>query len=92
MKRFSKDDPGYVAWLAAHPDGYVLNTYAHVTSAYMILHCASCRTVNRPAAPGRSWTYAYAKACSNDRAEIEGWVLHETGKTEIGRASCRERV
>lgn len=80
MRRFSKDDAGYVEWLAKHPDGYVLNTYAHVTSAYLILHRASCRTVNRPLASGRSWTQAYGKACSDDRAEIETWASRETGK------------
>lgn len=80
MRRFSRDDVGYIDWLAAHPDGYVLNTYAHVTSSYLILHRASCRTVNRPLAPGRSWTFAYGKACSDNRAEIEAWALRETGK------------
>jgi len=25
MRRFVSDDAGYVAWLADHPDGYVLN-------------------------------------------------------------------
>ena len=80
MRRFWKDDPGYIAWLARHSDGYVLNTYAHVTSEYLILHRASCRTVNRPLAAGRSWTYAYGKTCSDDRADIEAWALRETGK------------
>jgi hypothetical protein len=26
MRRFIKDDAGYVAWVAAHPAGYVLKT------------------------------------------------------------------
>src|SRR5262245_26507928 len=80
MRRFLKDDRGYVEWLAAHPSGFVLNTYAHVTSDYLILHRASCRTVNRPLATNRSWTYAYGKTCSDDRAEIEAWAFREVGK------------
>ena len=80
MRRFVKDDPGYIAWLAEHPEGFVLNTYAHVTSAYLILHWASCRTINRQLAPGSLWTDPYAKTCSDDREEIETWALRQTGK------------
>jgi hypothetical protein len=89
MQRFWKDDPGYIAWLTAHPAGYVLNTYAHITSSYLILHRASCRTVNRPLAANRSWTYAYGKACSDDRSEIEAWAMRETGKPVSPCGHCR---
>jgi hypothetical protein len=91
VRQFSKDDDGYIGWLAGHPDGFVLNTYAHVSSAYLILHRASCRTVNRPLAPDRSWTFAYGKACSDERAEIEAWALRETGKAVSPCAHCLPR-
>jgi hypothetical protein len=80
MRRFVKDDQGYVDWLASHPGGYVLNTYAHVTSDYLILHRAACRTVNRPLDGDRSWTIAYGKSCSDDRQELEAWAIREVGK------------
>jgi hypothetical protein len=86
--RFSNDDEGYVAWLERHPGGYVLNTYPHVTSAYLILHRASCRTVNRPLGPGRSWTYAYDKSCSDDRTELEAWAVRGTGKPAAPCGHC----
>ncbi len=79
MRRFVKDDPGYLAWLAAHPDGFVLNTWAHVSSRYLVLHRAACRTINRPLAALSRWTEPYAKACSDDREELEGWALREAG-------------
>jgi Family of unknown function (DUF6308) len=88
MHRFAKDDVGYIAWLAAHHNGFVLNTYAHVTSAYLILHRAACRTINRALAPGRSWTYQYGKTCSDDRQEIETWAMHETGKSVKACSLC----
>ena len=78
--RFERDDLGYVAWLAAHPNGWVLNTYMHVSSDYLLLHRARCRTVNRPLVAGRTWTYAYGKACSEDRTEVEAWALREGGR------------
>jgi hypothetical protein len=88
MRRFVNDDAGYIAWLAAHPDGFVLNTYAHVTSAYLIMHRTACRTINRPLAHGKSWTYPYGKTCSDDRQEIETWALRETGKPVKPCAHC----
>ena len=62
VQTFVRDDAGYVAWLAAHSGGWVLNTFPHVTSQYLVLHRASCRTVNRPLETGRTWTFAYGKS------------------------------
>ena len=31
---FLNDDAGYVAWLAAHDEGFVLNTYAHIAAGF----------------------------------------------------------
>ena len=88
MQRFVNDDAGYLSWLAAHPRGWVLNTYPHVTSAYLILHRAACRTVNRPLGPGRRWTELYGKSCGDDRRELETWALRETGKPVKPCAIC----
>jgi len=60
IRRFVDDDPGYVAWLAAHPLGFVLNTFPHVTASYLVLHRAKCRTVNRPLSDDRCWTHSGA--------------------------------
>jgi len=88
MRRFVDDDAGYVAWLASHPEGYVLNTFPHVTSSYLVLHRASCRTVNRPLAAGRHWTWQYGKTCSDDRSELEAWAQRETGKSVRACGIC----
>jgi hypothetical protein len=89
MRRFYKDDEGYLAWLEAHPYGFVLNTYAHPTSSYLILHRAACRTINRPLPPPSLWTYPYPKTCSDDRRELEDWALRETGKAVKPCSICR---
>lgn len=88
MRRFVDDDAGYVAWLEAHPRGYVLNTYPHLTSTYLVLHRSSCGTVNRPLAEGRRWTHQFGKACSEDHAELAEWALRETGKSVHGCRAC----
>jgi hypothetical protein len=32
---YLNDDEGHLAWLAAHEDGFVLNTYAHIAAGYL---------------------------------------------------------
>lgn len=88
ISRFVDDDPGYIAWLAAHPSGYVLNTFPHLTASYLVLHRASCRTVNRPLSDDRHWTHQYGKTCSVDHAELAEWARRETGKSVHPCGSC----
>src|SRR5450756_1958006 len=88
MERFVDNDAGYVAWLARHRGGFVLNTFPHVSSSYLVLHRSSCRMVNRPLAASRHWTHQYGKACSDDRSELAEWALRETGKTVSACGSC----
>ena len=70
---FLRDDSGYLAWLVANPDGYVLNTSAQVAAGYLVLHRASCRTINRPLPEGRLWTRHYGKACAGTSKELVAW-------------------
>jgi hypothetical protein len=47
MQHYVRDDVGYLAWLSAHPDGCVINTYARPSRAYLKLHHAACSTISR---------------------------------------------
>lgn len=85
---FLKDDPGYLAWLVANPDGYVLNTWAHAAAGYLVLHHASCRTINRELSKGRSWTRQYGKACAGSSEELVAWALSRTGSEPSTCALC----
>ncbi len=76
---FVDDDAGYLAWLARHPDGLVLNAWAHVDAGYLVLHRASCRTINRDLAVGKSWTHQYGKACAMTADELRRWALESAG-------------
>jgi hypothetical protein len=35
---FCDDDTGYLAWVAAEPDGFVLNHEVHPRPSYLVLH------------------------------------------------------
>jgi hypothetical protein len=79
MEWFVDDDEGYRTWLEAHPDAYVLNTYARPNASYLVLHRVGCRSVNRPPADGRRWTHEFGKACADDRADLIVWAFARTG-------------
>lgn len=86
---FLDDDAGYLAWLAAHEDGFVLNTYAHVAAGYLVLHEASCRTINRDLAPGKAWTAQYGKACADTIQELIEWAAQRTSGMPHGCGTCQ---
>ena len=75
---FVDDDPGYLAWLEAHPRGVVLNTWSRPIPAYLVLHRAGCRTIGRTLA-NRSLTHTYTKVCADTAEELFAWARAETG-------------
>ena len=66
------DDKGYTAWLAKHPDGFVLNCERPPRPSYLMVHRATCRTIN--GAPGRHWTATYQKVCADTFKEVNTWA------------------
>jgi Family of unknown function (DUF6308) len=89
---FLDDDAGYLAWLAAHENGFVLNTYAHVAAGYLVLHEARCRTINRDLAPDKAWTGQYGKACADTIHELVEWAAQRTSGTPHGCGTCQPDV
>ncbi|MEV4316408.1 hypothetical protein [Actinocrispum sp. NPDC049592] len=79
MVRFEDDDRGYLGWLAAHPAEFVLNIERTLSPpTNLVLHSASCYTINGTPARGKQWTGPYIKVCGT-RAELEGFVRREAG-------------
>ena len=81
---FRDDDAGYLAWLATHTAGFVLNVARSPRPSYVILHRATCRTISGRPTRGGPWTGPYIKVCSDDKLQIAAW----TGK-EVGAAPTR---
>jgi len=84
---FRDDDEGYLAWVAAHPRGFVLNAARSPRSDYLILHRATCRTITGRPSRGGPWTGPYIKVCSDDELRIAAWA----GQT-VGGVPTRCRV
>lgn len=74
-REFRDDDDGYLAWIADHPDGYVINIVRGHTPAGARIHRAGCWTVSRVGLRGASWTEGqYVKICANRLADLEHWA------------------
>ncbi len=76
---FVDDEPGYTAWLGAHPNGYVLNCDRTPRADYVMLHRASCPTISGTPPRGSTWTRTYRKVCAETANELVVWASTETG-------------
>jgi hypothetical protein len=81
IEEFVDDDAGYLAWLARHADGFVVNCDVVPRAEYVVLHRASCGTISGAPARGASWTVAYKKVCSVDSSEVVEWVRGAIGSS-----------
>jgi len=81
MEQFVDDDPGYLDWVARHPDGFVINTGRAPTVSYLMLHRAQCRTITGRPARGTTFTGDYAKVCSG-REELEAFAQQLGGRPQ----------
>lgn len=71
MIRCCDDDLSYLAWTAAHPDGFILNVRRLADPDYVILHRAGCNSIsNDTQAPGAFTGRSYRKICAASVAEL----------------------
>jgi len=74
------DDRAYLAWLAHHRAGYVLDGRRRPKLGQLVLHRAACDSVRPQAGSRRHWTTGVKlKACALDRDELVHWAEEETG-------------
>ena len=72
MIRFKDDDLGYLAWIAAHPNGFVLNVRFPPDFYCVVLHRASCTSIsNGTSAPGAYTGRNQRKICAASEAELK---------------------
>ncbi|WP_461480040.1 hypothetical protein [Mycobacterium sp. HUMS_1102779] len=71
---FRDDDVGYLAWLAAHPNGYVINIARSHSKSAARVHHAGCRTISGQNPHKGPWTGPYVKVCAEQLADLEQWA------------------
>lgn len=79
VETYIDDDRGYLAWLDAHPNGYVLNTHRNPQPSYLRLHRADCVSISGQPANGARWTATYVKRCGS-RAELSAFAATVGGE------------
>jgi hypothetical protein len=82
---FRKRDAGYLAWVRAHRDGWVLNTGPQ-GGGNPVLHRAACATISRT--PPFTSGY-YIKVCSNSLDALDQWMLNRNNSTAQRCGLCR---
>src|SRR5260370_31002055 len=74
VEEFQGKDADYLAWVAAHRDGYVINV-GRGGQGSARLHRATCGTItSRP-----PFTGPYIKVYSTALTELEQWALQRSG-------------
>jgi hypothetical protein len=87
MTVFKDDNAGYLAWLAANPQGFVVNSDREPKASYLVLHRATCEAISSP--QDRNWSGPYIKTCSTDLPELENWAKTLGGQLSHGCPSCK---
>lgn len=85
VTEFRDDDEGYLAWLAGHPGGYVINILRGLTPGTARVHRAHCRTITGTPPRGGPWTGPYIKVCANELDDLDRWAAQYANK---GIARC----
>ena len=73
---FDSGDKPFMEWMAANPDGFVLNTHPLGGSSYIRFHRSTCRHIGRHeiARANAYTTNAYIKVCSNSLSDLIDWA------------------
>lgn len=83
FEEFIHREADYLAWVARHPNGFVLNAGSKPRAAYMPLHTATCRTVTQYQKSARKDAFTgrgYIKVCSNDPSALLVWMARYGAK------------
>ncbi|MGB7359505.1 MAG: SIMPL domain-containing protein [Mycobacterium sp.] len=87
---FRDDDAGYLEWLAAHPDGYVINLLRSYSTTQARLHRADCRTISGEHSNGSALTKKYVKVCADQLADLDQWAVNQVGEPIVRCGICRQ--
>ena len=72
IEHFKDNDQGFLAWLEANSDGYVVNAERKPRPNNLVLHRPSCPHFK--SSSQLNWTKDYVKFCSPNRTDLEEWV------------------
>lgn len=87
---FAEDDAGYIAWVKAHSDGFVVVSWNPPRPEYTSLHRADCHHINpEKARHVENWTHSYIKACGDTIEDLNAWAERTFGASNQGLYHCK---
>ncbi|WP_133055064.1 hypothetical protein [Mycolicibacterium fallax] len=86
---FRDDDAGYLNWLAANPEGFVVNIARNYSVSTARVHHATCRTISGQNPHNGPWTGAYVKVCAVKSADAEEWAANTVRMPIPPCGTCR---
>ena len=75
---FMGDDPGYLAWTFANPDGYVLDADPTPGPDDLTIHRATCATITEG---NQRYTTDRVKICGPSSSAIDAWLYERLATT-----------
>jgi hypothetical protein len=86
IRSFLDDDAGYLAWAERHRHGFVVNADRTLSPNSLMLHRATCTSIDGPARSGRTRTGTHRKVCGSDVDVLVDWCRTDIG---VDPACCR---
>lgn len=77
MEIYRNNEDGYFEWIAANPEGFVLNARQSPGPSYLVIHSASCGHISGHASKYAQNAFTgrdYIKVCSIDIEELRAWA------------------
>lgn len=74
---FKNQEKQYFDWIGRHREGYVLNTTRNPSPSYMVLHRATCATVERYLGKAKQGAFTerqFIKVCSTSPSALRRWA------------------
>jgi hypothetical protein len=86
---FVDDEDGYLAWLARHPTGFVVNCERDPKASYIVLHRADCTSISGTPSHGVHWTRDLRKVCAGSAVELDTWARDIVGAVPSRCRRCK---
>ena len=89
---FDNDDRAYLNWLSAHPEGFVVNGRRKFDPKYLVLHRATCGSVNvfpgMKENPGGFTERNYVKLCGESISSLVKHLGYFTASNQPFSKEC----
>ena len=86
VRQFVDMEDEYHAWLQAHHNGFVINTFREPSPAYMVIHRAACPHISKSRFIHTAFTtHEYIKLCFESKEDLKSWAsAHDASPSSCG--------